>query len=90
MLVSVLQENKKICYIAEGELVLTEEGLTMRQGDELTWSASFDQISKVAIAFGDLVTVRVGDELFGLNLKGGNNFVWLHFLQTWLNERQAA
>lgn len=82
--VRLMVRGKKPQTVALGDLVVREDGLTMTKDGQVTWSATFDDISKVAIAFGDLVTVRVGDDLFGLDLKGGNNFVWLHFLDKWL------
>lgn len=85
-----LVRGKKPTTAALGELRLGPEGLTMQREGATTWSASFAEISRIGIAFGDMVTVRVGDELFGLDLKGGSSFVWLHFLQRWSEQADRS
>ncbi len=53
------------------------------------WSADFADISHVGIAFGDLVTLRVGNQLFGFKLEGGQTLGWYHFLTCWYEHAKA-
>jgi len=75
--------------VASGRLTLTPEGITVSPdaAGERAWRAPFSEISVVAVAFGGLLTVRVGGVIYGMDLKGGNALMWDHIVSRWL---QAA